>query len=188
MLKPLAAKIPATLERTPGSFCTRQLRTCLFGGSLGAAGVVYKMLLIASGTDQEGGSIPGKAGNRVPLCDALYSMADVAVDFCRIHVLRDLCTRNKGDRNIAIDRERELGETETSLSLQGYADLGGRSCLLSLSQSFVRRRQFCASLSSLCQGFQISSPAIASPSCTLDLFEVSRRKSRVPNVDRLLSE
>jgi hypothetical protein len=29
MLKPLAARIPETRESTPGSFCTRQLRTCL---------------------------------------------------------------------------------------------------------------------------------------------------------------
>ena len=29
MLKPLPARIPDTWERTPGSFCTRQLRICL---------------------------------------------------------------------------------------------------------------------------------------------------------------
>ena len=29
MLKPLPARIPDTRERTPGSFCTRQLRICL---------------------------------------------------------------------------------------------------------------------------------------------------------------
>lgn len=79
MLKPRAARIPETRERTPGSFWTRQLRTCLLFGCVDAAGVVYRMLLIASGTDHDGGSMPGKLGILVPRCDALYSIADVAV-------------------------------------------------------------------------------------------------------------
>jgi hypothetical protein len=39
MLKPLAARIPDTRESTPGSFWTRQLRMCRFGGAAEGAGV-----------------------------------------------------------------------------------------------------------------------------------------------------
>ena len=39
MLKPRAARIPETRERTPGSFCTRQLRMWRFGGREEGMGV-----------------------------------------------------------------------------------------------------------------------------------------------------
>lgn len=45
--------------------------------------------------------MPGRAGSRVPRCEALYSIAEVAVDFCRRSgILRDLDNRRAGDRSI----------------------------------------------------------------------------------------
>jgi len=48
MLKPLPAKIPETLDKTPGSFVTKQLRTWRLIGALDGTGVLYKILLTAS--------------------------------------------------------------------------------------------------------------------------------------------
>ena len=39
MLKPRAARIPDTRDNTPGSFWTRQLRICRFGGRREGSGV-----------------------------------------------------------------------------------------------------------------------------------------------------
>jgi len=48
MLKPLPAKIPETLDKTPGSLVTKQLRTWRVTGALDGTGVLYKILLTAS--------------------------------------------------------------------------------------------------------------------------------------------
>lgn len=47
-MKPLPAKIPETLDKTPGSLVTKQLRTWRLTGALDGIGVLYKMLLTAS--------------------------------------------------------------------------------------------------------------------------------------------
>ena len=39
MLKPRAAKIPETLDKTPGSFWTKQLKVCLCHGKVVSAPV-----------------------------------------------------------------------------------------------------------------------------------------------------
>ncbi len=56
MLNPRAASVFDTLLKTPGSFWTRQLSTCRFGGASDGRGVSYKMLLTAAGADQAGGA------------------------------------------------------------------------------------------------------------------------------------
>lgn len=48
MLKPRPARIPDTRERTPGSFCTRQLSRWRLNGSVLGGGVLYRMLVTAS--------------------------------------------------------------------------------------------------------------------------------------------
>jgi hypothetical protein len=55
MLKPRAARIPDTRDKTPGSFCTKQLRTCFLGGAELGKGVSYRMDETAAGADHEGG-------------------------------------------------------------------------------------------------------------------------------------
>lgn len=45
MLKPRAAKIPDTRDKTPGSFCTRQLRTCLGEVTSSAHIIIYNVFL-----------------------------------------------------------------------------------------------------------------------------------------------
>ena len=71
MLKPRAARIPDTRDKTPGSFCTRQLRMCRFGGFVGAIGVSYRIDDTAVGASHCGGlSETGRViGDR--LCRAL---------------------------------------------------------------------------------------------------------------------
>ena len=53
MLKPRAARIPLIRLSTPGSFCTRQLRTWRLGGCAEGSGVSYRMLLTAAAGEVE---------------------------------------------------------------------------------------------------------------------------------------
>jgi hypothetical protein len=85
MLNPLPAKIPDTRDKTPGSFCTRQLRVCLdvktypsadekpcmshgtyflYGCKLGG-GVLYSIFVTASSAVLDlGMSMVGRGGGR----------------------------------------------------------------------------------------------------------------------------
>ena len=90
MLKPRPAKIPDTRESTPGSFCTRQLSTCLhahreakpqphqhhskpqtrgttthfLNGCILGGGVLYRMFVTASSALRRGRSMAGSGGGR----------------------------------------------------------------------------------------------------------------------------
>lgn len=76
MLNPLAARMPDTRDRTPGSFCTRQFRICLFGGATEGRGVSYSIDETAAGADHAGGeSLVGRGDIR--RCRALYASAEV---------------------------------------------------------------------------------------------------------------
>lgn len=80
ILKPLAAKCPDTEDKTPGSFCTKQLSTCCFLGALLGKGVSYKIDDTAASADQFGVSNVGKGGLFRFLCKVLYANADVDED------------------------------------------------------------------------------------------------------------
>jgi hypothetical protein len=75
MLKPLAARIPETRERTPGSFWTRQLRTWRFGGAEDGSGVSYRIEETAAEADQASVSDVGRGFTR--RWRALYASAEV---------------------------------------------------------------------------------------------------------------
>lgn len=62
MLNPLAAKVPETPDKTPGSFWTKQFKTCCFGGALEITGVSYKIEETAVSADQFGVSKVGNGG------------------------------------------------------------------------------------------------------------------------------
>jgi hypothetical protein len=54
MLKPRAARMPDTRDRTPGSFCTRQFRMWRLRGDCEGSGVSYRMLETAAAGDTLG--------------------------------------------------------------------------------------------------------------------------------------
>ena len=135
MLNPRPARVPETLLNTPGSFCTKQFKTCCFRGALEGKGVSYKMDRTAESADQFGVSKVGSGGLFWLRWSCLYARADVRLDDLHRTVLK------KGDdlRNMVTSRGSPAFIFHRCSGQRGgglYA-VPGQSCAMTLQDLFA---------------------------------------------------